>query len=119
MKKLTDQLQSVSRFLVNLSRQVEKISQQIEKHQAAKQAPAAKAKTSAKKKPVDKAKKDVKSTKVLDSVYNAIKRSRKGISIAKLKETTGLGSRQISNALYKLSKKGVIEAISRGIYVKK
>lgn len=119
MKKLTDQLQSVSKFLVNLSKQVEKISQQIEKHQAAKQAPAAKAKTSAKKEPAVKSKKDEKPTKVLESVYNAIKGSRTGISISKLKETTALGSRQLSNALYKLSKKGVIEAISRGVYVKK
>jgi len=119
MKKLTDQLQSVSKFLVNLSKQVEKISRQIEKHQAAKQASAAKTKTPAKKATAGKAKKDVKPTKVLDSVYNAIKRSRKGISIAKLKETTGLGSRQLSNALHKLSKKGAIEAISRGVYVKK
>ena len=56
---------------------------------------------------------------VLDSVHDAIKRARKGITIAKLKEKTKLDARQLSNALYKLSKKNKIQAISRGLYAKK
>jgi lambda repressor-like predicted transcriptional regulator len=51
-------------------------------------------------------------------VLDAIKRSRKGISIAQLKQKTALGDRQLSNALYKLTKKGIVHAKSRGVYVK-
>jgi hypothetical protein len=35
-----------------------------------------------------------------------------------LKSKTGLDSRQLSNALYKLSKKHLVRAKSRGLYVK-
>jgi predicted transcriptional regulator of viral defense system len=51
-------------------------------------------------------------------VYKTIRRSRNGISIAQLKAKTALDDRQLSNALYKLTKKGMIEAKSRGVYVK-
>lgn len=56
---------------------------------------------------------------VLDQVFDAVRRSRNGATIAKLKEKTGLESRQLSNALYKLSKRGQIESPARGVYVKK
>ena len=130
MKKLTDQLESVSKFLVNLSKQVEKISSQIDKHQSAKAKPVEAKKASAAKAPkakkasaakAPKAKKDApaKPAAVLDTVYDVIKRSKKGVTITKLKEKTSLGTRQISNALYKLSKQGKVESIARGLYVKK
>ena len=41
-----------------------------------------------------------------------------GITIAQLKGKTALDDRQLSNALYKLTKKGMIAAKSRGVYVK-
>jgi hypothetical protein len=41
------------------------------------------------------------------------------VTIATLKAKTKLDSRQLSNALYKLSKKGMIRTKSRGVYVKK
>jgi predicted Rossmann fold nucleotide-binding protein DprA/Smf involved in DNA uptake len=119
MKKLTDQLQSVSKFLVNLSKQVEKISDQIDKHQSSKVKPVQTKKDSAAKAPKAKKAAPAKPVAVLDTVYDVIKRSKKGVTITKIKEKTGLGTRQISNALYKLSKRGSIEAISRGLYVKK
>jgi predicted Rossmann fold nucleotide-binding protein DprA/Smf involved in DNA uptake len=56
---------------------------------------------------------------MLDSVFNAIKRTKKGFTVAQLKEKTDLNAKQLSNALYKLSKKGKIMAKSRGLYVKK
>jgi lambda repressor-like predicted transcriptional regulator len=48
-----------------------------------------------------------------------IQRSKKGATIATLKTKTGLDSRQLSNALYKLSKKQLVHAKSRGVYFKK
>ena len=55
----------------------------------------------------------------LRNIFNAVKRSKRGVSIAQLKAKTGLNPRQLSNALYKLSKKGTIVAKSRGLYVAK
>jgi hypothetical protein len=57
---------------------------------------------------------------VLSTVLDVIRRSRKGIDIAQIKKKTNFSSRQISNALYKLSRvQGKIEAQSRGVYVMK
>lgn len=151
MKKLKDQLKMIKKSLVSLSKQVEKVAQQIDKLDSAKAPKKAAAKKKAVKK-VAKAAKTVKVTKaaatktvkkaaapkkksdakepakkaeasgkntVLDMVFDVVKKSRGGATIAKLKEKTSLDSRQLSNALYKLSKRGKIEAKSRGLYVKK
>ncbi len=59
-----------------------------------------------------------KSVEILKAVYDVIRRSRKGTTIKNLREKTELGPRQVSNALYKLTKQGLIKTKSRGIYVK-
>jgi len=56
---------------------------------------------------------------ILDKVLSTIKKSKNGIAIDKIKEKTGLEQRQLSNALYKLSKNGKIKAKVRGIYIAK
>jgi predicted Rossmann fold nucleotide-binding protein DprA/Smf involved in DNA uptake len=119
MSAVQKQLAGIAKSLATLSKQVEKISKQVEKAKAAK-APAAK-KRSAPKSPAKPKKKAAakKTLTVLDSVFDAVRRSRNGITIAKLKEKTGLESRQLSNALYKLTKREKIVAKSRGVYVKK
>jgi predicted Rossmann fold nucleotide-binding protein DprA/Smf involved in DNA uptake len=127
MKKLKDQLKTISSSLTSLSKRVEKITKQVEKLQpkkaaAASKKTAAKKKVAAKKAPAKKApakKAPAKPPTVIDSVLNAIKKTKKGITIAQLKEKTEFNSKQLSNALYKLTKKGKIEATSRGLYVKK
>jgi predicted Rossmann fold nucleotide-binding protein DprA/Smf involved in DNA uptake len=122
MKKLKDQLKTISSSLTSLSKQVEKITKQVEKLQSKKAAVAPK-KTAVKKKVVAKkapAKKaPAKPPTVIDSILNAIKKTKKGITIAQLKEKTEFNSKQLSNALYKLTKKGEIKTKSRGLYVKK
>ena len=117
MKQLQTQLKSISKSLASLSKQVERITKQVDKLQPAKKAPAKK--TAAKKAPVRKKKAAAGGKTVLDSVFDVIKRSRKGVSIAELRSKTKLDARQLSNALYKLSKKGMVKTKSRGIYVKK
>ena len=145
MKKMKAQLKSVSKSLVSLSKQVDRLTKQVDKLQpttkkaAPKKAAPKKAatkrktvarKTVAKKRAPAKTRKraPAKTTRrapakkgltVLDSVHNVIKRSRSGVTIATLKSKTKLDSRQLSNALYKLSKKGMVRAKSRGVYVKK
>jgi predicted Rossmann fold nucleotide-binding protein DprA/Smf involved in DNA uptake len=142
MKRLETQLKTISKNLVALAKQVDKVTAQVEKLKAAK-APAKKAapkkaaakkaaakkapakKAAAKKAPVkraaakkDPAEKAAAAETVLDRVFEVIKRSRNGATIAALKAKTELESRQLSNALYKLSKKGKIKAKSRGVYIK-
>ena len=139
MKSLKDQLKTVSKNLVALSKQVDKLSVQVEKatKAAAAKKPAVRKTTArkpvAKKKPVRarkaapaRAKKAApaatrraaRGNTVLDSVLDVIKKSRKGVPIATLKTKTKLNPRQLSNALYKLTKKGEIKAVSRGVYAK-
>ena len=123
MKKLQDQLKSVAKELGKLSKQVEKVAAQVAKQ--AKVKPAAKkkvAKKAAAKKTAPKkkaVKKTAKKSTVLDAVYDVVRRSRNGATIAQLKQKTGLNPRQLSNALYKLSTRGKIEAKKRGLYVVK
>ena len=134
-QQLKKQLVTASKSLVSLSKQLEKISMHVDKLQAAEMAakkkPVAKKKPDAKKKPVAKKKPAIrkkagvkkpaaaKSVTVLDTVFDAIKRSKKGITIDKIKEKIGLDGRKLSNALYKLTKQGKIKTASRGVYMKK
>ena len=117
MKNLQSQLKTISKSLTALSNQVEKLSNQVEKPKAVKK--------SAAKKPVavnnTAAKKNAPAggKTVLDTVLDVIKRSKKGVTVAQLKTKTNLNARQLSNALYKLSKTGMVEAPSRGLYAKK
>lgn len=118
MKKLKSQLKAIANSLTTLSQQVEKVVKQIDKLQAPKKA-AVKKKKAPMKKPAVKKITPKKQVTVLDTVFNAIKRTKKGMTVAKLKEKTDLNPKQLSNALYKLTKQGKIEAKSRGLYVKK
>jgi predicted Rossmann fold nucleotide-binding protein DprA/Smf involved in DNA uptake len=131
MKKVQSQLKTVAKQLASLADKLEKINSQLEsappaakpqaappkKTKTAKAAPPTKAKQA---KPAAAAEKETAPGKdsVLDKVYDVIRKSRNGATIASLKDKTQLESRQLSNALYKLSKKGKIKAKSRGVYVK-
>lgn len=131
MKKVQVQLKSIAKSLSALSKQVDSVSKQLGKAQPAKKAAPKKkapkkvaakkvvAKKAVAKKAVTKKAAPAKKKSVLDTVLGVIKRSRKGVNIAALKDKTSLDSRQLSNSLYKLAKRGIIEAKSRGVYVKK
>jgi len=118
MPKLQTELKAVSKSLTALSKQVERISKQLDKLQPAKKA-AAKRKAAPARKPAASRAAAARGTTVLDAVFDAIKRTKNGATVVQLKQRTKLDARQLSNALYKLSKKGKIYAKSRGLYVKK
>ena len=129
MKKVQTQLKTVAKTLVSLADKLEKLNATIAKAPAPKAAPAKKKAAVAKKKAAPKkavAKKKAPAKKpaaagketVLDAVMEVIGKSRDGADIASLKTKTGLESRQLSNALYKLTKKGMIKSKSRGVYIK-
>ena len=119
MNSIQSQLKTISRSLVNISKQVERITKQVDKFQPAKKTAFARPTKSTRKTALRSKAAPAGGTTVLDTVYSVIKRSPKGATIAVLKAKTGLGPRQLSNALYKLSKKGRVRAKSRGLYVKK
>ncbi|MBW1643087.1 MAG: hypothetical protein JRJ76_09635 [Deltaproteobacteria bacterium] len=122
-QQLKKQLATASKSLVNLSKQLEKLSIHVDKLQAAeataKKKPVAKKKPAVRKKAGVKKPTAVKGETVLGSVFDSIKRSKKGIAIEKIKEKTGYDGRQLSNALYKLTKQSKIKTVSRGVYIKK
>jgi predicted Rossmann fold nucleotide-binding protein DprA/Smf involved in DNA uptake len=128
MQKIQNQLKTVSKSLAAHAQKVEKLSEQINTAQPApkaaapRKAPAKKAKATAApaKAPAKKAAAAATGAKtVLDTVYDVIKRAKKGVTVAQLKQKTNLDARQLSNALYKLTKKGQVFAPSRGLYLKK
>jgi uncharacterized Zn finger protein len=49
-------------------------------------------------------------------ILNIIKRSRKGIDVATLKQKTGFDEKKIRNMIYKAHKEGIIRRAGRGIY---
>lgn len=125
MSKVQTQIKSLAKNLANLANKLEKLSAQVDA--PAKAAPKAKKKAAAKPKKKAAAPKKKPAAKkapaggkdtVLENVMDVITKSRTGANIASLKQKTGLESRQLSNALYKLSKKGQIKTVSRGVYVK-
>ena len=111
---LKKDLQDVSKALNVLSKKVEKMIAAAEKpgKPATKEKPAKKA---AAKTPVAKKTDKLSAT---DSVLNIIKRRRKGIDTAGLKNKTGFKERKIWDAIKKLKKQGKIKSEVRGIYVK-
>jgi len=149
MKKLQQQLISVTRALATLLKEVEKLTLEIAELRPVKNAAPAKKITPKKKTaptkkvapekkaapvkkvapekkaaPVKKVAPEkkaapVKSMTVLELVYEIIRKSKNGATIAKLKEKTLLSPRQLSNAVYKLKGKGKVVSKSRGIYIKK
>jgi lambda repressor-like predicted transcriptional regulator len=122
MKKIKAQLKTLSKSLATLSKQVEKITDQFDKLQAPQKAAPAKkavAKKKVAKKAAEKKAAPAKQATMLEAVFDIIKRTKKGVTVPQLREKTKLDSRQLSNALYKLTKKGAIQTKSRGLYVKK
>jgi hypothetical protein len=127
MKNFKKELLSISKTISELATKVETLAQELTRGDA-KKAPVKKA-TAPKKNKKAKAKKVVKkpyakkatasSTGILDTIYGIISRSRKGITVAQLRAKTDLEVRQVNNAIYKLKQKGKIEAVSRGVYMKK
>lgn len=121
MQKVQTQIKSLEKNIAALQKKLAKLKGQAAAKTGATKKAAAKAPKKAaapkKKAASKKAVAEAKGT-VLESVLEVIGKSRSGANIADLKAKTNLESRQLSNALYKLSKKGQIKTISRGVYVK-
>lgn len=53
----------------------------------------------------------------IDTVFDVIKMSRKGLGFAEIQAKTGFGEKKIRNIIFRLNKIGKITRKSRGIYV--
>jgi uncharacterized Zn finger protein len=73
----------------------------------------ARAKTPAKK---DPAKKKTQGLTDTAKVLAIIKRSKKGVDVATLRQKTGVDEKKIRNMIYKAFKEGIIKRTGRGIY---
>lgn len=125
MKTLQDQLQLLSSTLVTLSKQLEMISTHMstisfskmqigftEEKFKPESGVVANNLTALSDNPFEAA------IPVLETVYDIIRRNKRGASVMDLREKTGFGPRQVSNAVYKLSRRGRIKSKGRGIYIK-
>jgi len=57
-----------------------------------------------------------KSKSPYDTVVGIVRRSRKGVTIAKIREKTGFDDRQIRNFIYKAKRQDKIKILKRGVY---
>ena len=51
-----------------------------------------------------------------DTVFNVIKRSRRGIGFTDIKVKTGFDEKKLRNIVFRLDKLGRIKRVSRGVY---
>ena len=74
-------------------------------------------KKTAAKKVVFKGKAKVKVETLFDTVVGIIRRSKKGVTLGRIREKTGIDDKQIRNCIYKAKKQGMIKNLKRGVYV--
>ena len=67
--------------------------------------------------PVKKPLTKKKSKSPFDTVVEIVRRTRKGVTVDRIKEKTGLGDKQIRNFIYKAMRQGKIKNLKRGVYV--
>ena len=133
LKSLSDGLKAVAKSVEAAAKQVETLSKSRTKkvkapaqkkttvRKPARKAPPKRkvvkeAPKSAAKKPV--AKQAAKRVTAVDTVYNMISRSRKGVAVSDLKSKTGFNDKKVANIVYKLKQQGKIKSSAKGIYSK-
>jgi len=62
------------------------------------------------------AKKKLPSLTATEQILKVINRSRKGITVATIKQKTGLDDKKIRNTIFQAFRKGIIKRVGRGIY---
>jgi Fic family protein len=103
MKQLNKDVQALSKSLMELARRTEQIAKKLEKLEE----------------PKGKLKAQPKRAKATASeiILSIINRSRKGVDSATLQKKTGFKNQKIRDNIYKLSKRGKIKRIGRGVYI--
>ena len=110
MKNLKKDLQAANRELKALSKKVEKLIAAGNKVGQSKAAEVKPAKQAAAKK--------TGQLSAANIVLDIIRRSRKGVATAALKEKTGYQGQKLYNTIYTLKKQGKIKSAGKGMYAK-
>ena len=124
MKALKRDLQSVVKSLKALTQKTEKIAKKLNKLEKAMAAKKPRAKARVKAKPAkERVTRKVtvkKRTKVtaIDAVLGVMKRSRKGVTAAQIKENTGFSEKKIWEIVNRAKSQGRVKSVGRGVYVK-
>lgn len=117
LKGLSDGLKAVAKSAEAAAKQVEMLSKAKGKKTGAKTTPTAiRRKTVRKAAPKRTAPKKTKRVTAVDTVYDIISRSRKGVSVADLKSKTGFDDKKVANIVYKLKQQGKIKSSAKGVY---
>ncbi len=58
-----------------------------------------------------------KTESVFDTVVGIVRSSKKGVTVALIREKTGFDDKQIRNCIYRAKKQGRIKSLKRGVYV--
>lgn len=112
MKSIMKDLELMTRGLKALTKRVETLAGKMGKTEQ-KTPKEVKAKVKRAVKPTAAKRKRVVAT---DAVLSFIKRSRKGITTAALKEKTGFNETKVRNVVFRLKKQGKIKAERKGVY---
>jgi len=113
MKQLEKDLKAVAEDLKKLTQKTGKMIKQLEKPDKAQAAKKPKAKKV--EKPVAG---KVEKVTAADTVLTIIKKSRKGVDKATLRDKTGFEGRKIRDIIYKLKKQGKIKTEGKDLCVK-
>jgi len=117
MKELKKDLQSVVKKLKSLTLQTERIAKKLDKLEKPKPAKKLKAKPRAKVRKKVIPKKTSKAT-AIETVFAIIRRSKKGVSAATLKNKTQFDSKKIYNVINRLKQQGKVKSAGMGVYLK-
>ena len=123
MKVIKRELESIAKSLKALTKKTESIAQKLAKMEAAAakkskaKAPARAAKKPAAAKGKKAAPSKVKKVTATDAVFAVIKRSRKGVNTATLKDKTGFNETKVRNVIFRLKKQGKIKTKTKGVYI--
>jgi predicted Rossmann fold nucleotide-binding protein DprA/Smf involved in DNA uptake len=115
---------NMKKELQSVKKRLETLSKKLEKMVAAASAPEKTKPKVTKAKPVKKiaakkpAAKKTDKLSALETVLTIIKRGKKAVDIAALKEKTGFMHQKLHNAVHTLKKQGKIKSAGRGVYVK-
>lgn len=124
MKALKRDFQSVVKSLKALTQKTEKMAKKLNKLEKAIAGKKPRAKARVKAKPAKErltrkvtVKKRTKVT-AIDAVLGVIKRSRKGVTTAQIKEKTGFSEKKIWDIVNRAKRQGEVKSAGRGVYVK-
>ncbi len=114
LKVLSDGMRTLAQGVEGLAVKVDELAKT--QSTPPKPAPRKKTKKSPKKTPKQASKFTAKQGTSTDAVLAIIKRSKKGVDVATLKQKTGFDDKKIHNIIYKLKKKGLVKSVSKGVY---